>query len=114
MRPQPPTPASPTLTLHSAPPTDSLGYNNVGFHNPQQISPEIDRLAQTEGVVLEAMYTFRYCSPSRSALMTGRFPLHVNQGNPPCVVSLRIPACQLLRLMAACERRERSAASICA
>ena len=63
---------------------DDLGYANVGFHNPQQISPEIDRLAQTEGVVLEAMYTFRYCSPSRSALMTGRFPLHVNQGNPPC------------------------------
>ena len=88
----------------------------MGFHNPQQISPEIDRLAQTEGVVLEAMYTFRYCSPSRSALMTGRFPLHVNQGNPPCVVSLRIPACKLLRsqLTAACERRERSAASICA
>ena len=39
---------------------DDLGYNNVGFHNDQQISPEIDRLAQKEGVVLEALYTFRY------------------------------------------------------
>lgn len=39
---------------------DDLGYNNVGFHNDQQISPEIDRLAQEEGVVLEALYTFRY------------------------------------------------------
>ena len=64
---------------------DDLGYNNVGFRNPEQRSPEIDRLAQAEGVVLDAFYTFRYCSPTRSALMSGRFPLHVNQGNPRCV-----------------------------
>jgi hypothetical protein len=25
---------------------DDLGYSNVGFHNPKQRSPEIDRLAQ--------------------------------------------------------------------
>ena len=37
----------------------SLGYHNVGFHNPEQHSPEIDRLAQDEGVILEAVYTFR-------------------------------------------------------
>lgn len=67
---------------------DDLGYSNVGFHNPAQRSPEIDRLAQEEGVVLEALYTFRYCSPTRSALMSGRFPLHVNQGNPECVGTL--------------------------
>ena len=61
---------------------DDLGYNNVGWHNPRQRSPEVDRLARTEGVLLEAFYTFRYCSPTRSSLMTGRFPFHVNQGNP--------------------------------
>ena len=61
---------------------DDLGYHNVGFHNLEQRSPEIDRLAQVEGVILEAFYTFRYCSPTRSSLMTGRFPIHVNQGNP--------------------------------
>ena len=64
---------------------DDLGFYNVGWRNSAQQSPEIDRLAQQEGVVLEAMFTFRYCSPSRSALMSGRFPLHVNQGNPRCV-----------------------------
>ena len=61
---------------------DDLGYHNVGFHNPQQRSPEIDALATQEGIILEALYTFRYCSPTRSSLMTGRFPIHVNQGNP--------------------------------
>ena len=64
---------------------DDLGYNNVGWHNPDMKTPEIDALATEEGVVLEALYTFRYCSPTRSSLMTGRFPIHVNQGNPRCV-----------------------------
>jgi arylsulfatase A-like enzyme len=67
---------------------DDLGYSNVGFHNKRQRSPEIDRLATQEGVILEAMYTFRYCSPTRSSLLSGRFPLHVNQGNPRCVGTL--------------------------
>ena len=31
---------------------DHLGYANVGFHNMQQRSPVIDRLAQQEGVIL--------------------------------------------------------------
>lgn len=44
--------------------------------------------AAQEGVILEAYYTFRYCSPTRSALLSGRFPLHVNQGNPRCVGTL--------------------------
>ena len=38
---------------------DDLGYNNVGFHNKRQISPEIDHLAKEQGIVLEALYTFR-------------------------------------------------------
>ena len=67
---------------------DDLGYSQVGFHNKEQKTPEIDHLATVEGVILEAMYTFRYCSPTRSALMSGRFPLHVNQGNPRCVGTL--------------------------
>ena len=31
---------------------DDLGYSNVGFHNAAQRSPEIDRLAQEEGLLV--------------------------------------------------------------
>jgi arylsulfatase A-like enzyme len=63
---------------------DDLGYYNVGFHNPDQISPEIDALA-AEGVVLEAFYTFKYCSPTRSSFLSGRLPIHVNQLLPGAI-----------------------------
>ena len=84
--------ARPELRLSGKPPphlfialVDDLGFYNVGWRNSEQNSPEIDELAQSEGVILEAVYTFRYCSPSRSALMSGCFPIHINQGNPRCV-----------------------------
>eukprot|EP00039_Didymoeca_costata_P030930 m.32224 g.32224 ORF g.32224 m.32224 type:complete len:523 (-) comp8387_c0_seq2:73-1641(-) len=60
---------------------DDLGYNNVGFHNPDQISPNINKLV-SDGIRLEAHYTFRFCSPTRSSFLSGRFPLHVNQEQP--------------------------------
>jgi arylsulfatase B len=67
------------------------GYHNVGFHNPDQISPEIDALAAS-GVILEAMYTFKYCAPTRSSFLSGRFPIHVNQllNNNPGGIDLRM------------------------
>ena len=34
---------------------DDLGYSNVGFHNPQQRSPEIDHLAQVLVLSYEAV-----------------------------------------------------------
>lgn len=40
----------------------------------------MDGLAAT-GVILDRHYAFRYCSPSRSALNSGRNPIHVNTGN---------------------------------
>ena len=39
------------------------------------ISPTIDRLA-TGGVRLGRAYSYCWCAPSRSALMTGRLPPH--------------------------------------
>lgn len=40
----------------------------------------MDALA-AEGVTLDRNYLFWYCSPSRSALQTGRNPIHVNVNN---------------------------------
>ncbi|MFA6174106.1 MAG: arylsulfatase [Kiritimatiellales bacterium] len=53
---------------------DDLGWADVGFHGPDIKTPNIDRLA-AEGVKLEAFYAMPVCTPSRSALMTGRYPI---------------------------------------
>ncbi len=54
---------------------DDLGYGDLGCFGSKQIrTPGIDRLAQ-EGVRLTDFYgNGAVCSPSRAALMTGRYP----------------------------------------
>uniref|UniRef100_H2YTS8 Sulfatase N-terminal domain-containing protein n=1 Tax=Ciona savignyi TaxID=51511 RepID=H2YTS8_CIOSA len=54
---------------------DDLGYNDVGFHNPDMLTPNIDMLAKS-GVILESYYVQPICTPSRSQLMTGRYQIH--------------------------------------
>ena len=58
-----------------------LGYHNVGFHNPDQVSPHINGLVK-DGILLEGHYTFQFCSPTRSAFLSGRLPIHVNMEQP--------------------------------
>ena len=53
---------------------DDIGYNDVGYHNPKIISPNIDKLAQS-GIILEQHYAQFQCTPSRAALMTARWEL---------------------------------------
>jgi arylsulfatase A-like enzyme len=53
---------------------DDLGWADVGYHHSEIRTPNIDRLAR-EGVRLERMHSFPVCSPTRSALMTGRSPM---------------------------------------
>ena len=60
---------------------DDYGWANVGFHAADMITPNIDRLATTEGFELRRMYAYRFCSPTRSALLSGRTPYRVNQKN---------------------------------
>ena len=53
---------------------DDLGNADLGYRGHQIATPNIDRLA-TEGVRLEDFYGMLVCTPSRAALMTGRYPM---------------------------------------
>ena len=61
---------------------DDLGWHGVGWRNPEVQTPNLDRLATREGLRLSQHYTYRTCSPSRSALLSGRLAHHVNHANP--------------------------------
>lgn len=52
---------------------DDLGYNGVGYHNPDVVTPTIDTLAR-DGVVLDGFYTYKVCAPARASFLTGRYP----------------------------------------
>jgi len=94
---------APVLVLAaSAPPSnvlflviDDLGYNDVGYHGSQHNgtipTPSIDALA-TDGVRLEQYYVTQLCGPTRSSLMSGRYPYNIGQngqvitdGHPSCL-----------------------------
>lgn len=56
---------------------DDIGWNDMGFHGSTQCqTPRIDQLAR-EGIILENMHVQAMCTPSRAALMTGRYPAHI-------------------------------------
>jgi arylsulfatase A-like enzyme len=52
---------------------DDLGWKDVGFHGSDIKTPNVDRLAQN-GAQLEQFYVQPMCTPTRAALMTGRYP----------------------------------------
>ncbi len=55
---------------------DDLGRTDVGFMGSKEIkTPHIDALAKG-GAILDAHYVQPVCSPTRSALMTGRYATH--------------------------------------
>ncbi len=52
---------------------DDLGNADLGYRGGEMKTPNIDQLAK-EGVRLESFYGEPVCTPSRAALMTGRYP----------------------------------------
>src|ERR1700746_4059612 len=53
---------------------DDLGYTDVGFNGGDIKTPNIDKLAAS-GAKLSFFYVQAVCSPTRAALMTGRYPM---------------------------------------
>ncbi|XP_065179088.1 arylsulfatase B-like [Sycon ciliatum] len=63
---------------------DDWGWANVGYHRetptPEVQTPNFDSLCK-QGLELDQHYAYKFCSPSRCSLMSGRLPIHVNMVN---------------------------------
>ena len=56
--------------------SDDMGWGQLGFTGGKDIpTPNIDRIAR-EGARLTQFYVQSVCSPTRAALLTGRYPFH--------------------------------------
>lgn len=53
---------------------DDMAWKDAGFHGSDIPTPNLDRLAK-DGAQLEQFYTQPMCTPTRAALMTGRYPM---------------------------------------
>ena len=83
-------------SAHTAPPqrrkhvlmilADDYGWGDSGWHRQDDIgrqevlTPTMDGLIK-QGLELDRHYTYKFCSPTRSALQSGRNPIHVNVQN---------------------------------
>ena len=53
---------------------DDLGHSDLGIAGSHIHTPVLDSLAH-EGAILDNYHVHRACSPTRAALMTGRYPI---------------------------------------
>ncbi|XP_031561188.1 arylsulfatase B-like [Actinia tenebrosa] len=54
---------------------DDLGWFDVSYHGAKINTDNIDSLSK-EGIILDNYYVQPICTPTRSALMSGRYPIH--------------------------------------
>jgi arylsulfatase A-like enzyme len=60
---------------------DDMGYADCGFNGGKDIlTPNIDKLAKA-GAILKSFYVQPLCSPTRAALLSGRYPTHTGVYN---------------------------------
>lgn len=70
---EPPTPARPNVVLILA---DDLGYGDLGCYGATNYrTPELDRLASQGARFTQFNTPAPFCAPTRTALLTGRYPL---------------------------------------
>jgi arylsulfatase A-like enzyme len=51
---------------------DDLGWGDIGYHGGQAKTPNLDRIS-AEGIRFDRFYAQALCTPTRAALMTGRY-----------------------------------------
>src|SRR5512138_2414557 len=56
--------------------SDDHGWADVGWHGSEIKTPNLDKIAAA-GAKLEQHYVMPVCSPTRGALMTGRYPMRL-------------------------------------
>ena len=59
---------------------DDLGSHDLGLHGSGIRTPHANALASS-GMYLDQYYVLPYCSPTRSALLSGKYPLHTGVHN---------------------------------
>lgn len=60
---------------------DDVGFGDIGLHSPEMITPTIYRMTK-EGVFLLNHYVTPLCNPTRTALLTGRYPHRTGTDSP--------------------------------
>ena len=78
--------SKPNIVLFVA---DDAGWHDVGYHGSEINTPNIDKLAE-EGVELNHFYAYPTCSPSRAALLTGKYASRFGIGEPIAMKSKQV------------------------
>eukprot|EP00936_MAST-01D_sp_MAST-1D-sp1_P000982 g982.t1 len=76
--------ASPAISLHRSFKSfvrSDLGWYDTAVYNPASPTPRIAELC-AGGLRLDHHHVFRYCSPTRRSLLSGRFPNHISTAQP--------------------------------